>query len=122
MSNVQPEDHVYLRHILDAVAQIRAYLNGLDRNGFDTNRQVQDAVIRQLEIIGEAAKRISPALREQTRTIPWRKITGMRDKLAHDYMGVDLNAVWITVTSDLERLKRSIEEVIDWPGTRSHSG
>lgn len=110
MSGSQPEDRLYLRHILDAIDRIDSYLRDVARPHFDATPLLQDGVIRQLQIIGEAAKRLSPSLKDASSTIPWREVTGMRDKLTHDYMGVDLDAVWKTATEDLEPLKAAVRE------------
>jgi hypothetical protein len=80
----------YLRHILDAIDRIESYVSGIDDGVFLGNAEKQDAVIRQLQIIGEAAKRLSAELRAAYPDIPWREVAGMRDKLVHDYFGVDL--------------------------------
>jgi uncharacterized protein with HEPN domain len=112
MSDPLPEDRLYLHHIVDAIARIESYVLGVDRARFDSETLVQDAVLRQLQIIGEAAKRVSMTLRDSSTSIPWRKIAGMRDKLVHDYMGVDLEAVWLTVHDDLTPLRRSVEELL----------
>ena len=69
----------------------------------------QDAIIRHLEIIGEASKRLSPSLRGATPEVPWRRICGLRDVLIHDYMGVDLEAVWSIVSSGIPLLKATVE-------------
>lgn len=110
MSSVRPEDRLYLRHILDAIARIESNLTEVERVQFDATPLLQDGVIRQLQIIGEAAKRLSPELRGEIGGVPWRKITGMRDKLTHDYLGVDLDAVWLTARGDLEPLKLAIDK------------
>jgi uncharacterized protein with HEPN domain len=72
----------------------------------------QDAVIRQLEIIGEATKRLSADLRAQHMRVPWRRIAGLRDVLVHDYMGVDLWAVWEVTQRDLPILKREVQQIL----------
>lgn len=111
MSAAQPRDRLYLQHILDAIRRIESYLEGVDRARFDSTPLIQDGVIRQLEIIGEAAKRLSSEVRLAVPQVPWRKIAGMCDKLTHDYMGVDLEAVWLTAQRDLEALGQAVEKV-----------
>lgn len=106
------DDAVYLRHILEAAEQITAYLSGLDEQAFMTTRMVQDAVVRQLEIIGEAAKNISSGVRGANPAIRWKDISGMRDKLVHQYFGVDLRIVWDTAQRDVPVLKIEIAGVL----------
>jgi len=98
------DETVYLRHILDATAKIGLYLKDVDKAKFQSESLIQDGVIRQLEIIGEAVKRISPATRSLAPRTPWPAIAGMRDKLIHDYFGVDLDQVWLTATTDTPAL------------------
>jgi uncharacterized protein with HEPN domain len=121
MSGPLPDDRLYLQHILDAITRIESHVAGVDRAGFDSSPLVQDAVVRQLEIIGEAAKHLSTQLRDSSGSIPWRKIAGMRDKLIHDYMGVDWESVWLTVQDDLGPLKRSVEKLLGGTATGSNS-
>lgn len=106
------DDTVFLRHILDAINQIEEYVAGLDQRAFMTSRLVQDGVIRQFEIIGEATKNLSQDLRKNYPDIPWKDIAGMRDKLIHQYFGVDMAAVWETVAKDLPALKDNISRII----------
>ena len=104
-------DLVYLRHILDAILKIESYVS-VGKQVFMQNSHWQDAVIRQLEIIGEATKRLSANLRANHPDIPWRRIAGMRDVLIHDYLGVDLNAVWEATQKDMPGLKTRLETIL----------
>ena len=106
------DDSAYLRHILDAIARIEEYLEGIDEEAFYRQYLVQDGVIRQLEIIGEATKRLSTETRAHCASIPWQDIAGMRDKLIHDYFGVDLEAVWLTARDDIPVLKAAVSRIL----------
>jgi uncharacterized protein with HEPN domain len=104
-------DFVYLRHILDSISKIETYV-AVGKERFVAESQWHDAAIRQLEIIGEATKKLSPELRSAHPGIPWRRISGMRDVLIHDYMGVDLNAVWEVTQKDIRELKETVEKIL----------
>ena len=105
------DEVVYLRHIRDAIAKISAYTEG-GKKEFFSNPMIQDAVVRNLEIIGEAAGNLSPDFRKSHGKVPWRRIMGMRNVLAHEYFGVDLGIVWKVVTKRLPLLHRQIELMI----------
>ncbi|HEO66068.1 MAG TPA: DUF86 domain-containing protein [Spirochaetes bacterium] len=104
---------IYLKHVLDAIKQIEEYTVKVDDQDFLINRLIQDAVIRQIEIIGEAIKRVSLAIKNKYPDIPWKNIAGMRDKLIHDYFGVDIEAVWETVQKDIPVLKKDIQDLLN---------
>ena len=104
-------DRVYLKHILDAIDRIESYVS-VGRETFLSTSHWQDAVIRQLEIVGEATKRLSHSLRSRYSEVPWRRIAGLRDVLIHDYMGVDLEAVWEISQGNLPRLKEHVQLIL----------
>ena len=101
------DERVYLGHISDAINDIEQYTS-VGRDAFVAERMRQDAVIRKLEIIGEAVKQLSDATKDRRREIPWKQIAGMRDRLTHDYFGVDLALVWRVVERDLPALKAAV--------------
>jgi uncharacterized protein with HEPN domain len=105
-------DEVYLRHMLDAIDRINGYVAGMPFGEFEFDLMAQDAVVRQLGIIGEAARRVSRSLQEDSPEIPWADIVGMRNILIHDYLEVDLGEVWKTVQDDLPALKEEVLEIL----------
>jgi uncharacterized protein with HEPN domain len=105
------DTRVYLLHIRDAIVQIESYTEG-GREEFFNEKMIQDAVIRNLEIIGEATKKLTPDLRDRYPEVPWSRIAGMRDVLIHDYFEVDLQIVWDVVQNRLAVLKEHIEALI----------
>ncbi len=99
------DDFVYIEHIQSSLKRIISYTTGLNRELFLENLMVQDAIVRQLEIIGEATKKISLDFRNQHQSIPWIDMAAMRDKLIHDYIDVDFNMVWNTASEDIPKLE-----------------
>jgi uncharacterized protein with HEPN domain len=105
------DDRVYLGHILDAIHDIEQY-TASGRDAFMSDRMQQDAVIRKFEIIGEAVKHLSEQTTGRRSDIPWKRIAGMRDRLTHDYLGVDLALVWTVVERDLPFLRTAVEALL----------
>ena len=104
-----PRDfEVYLEDIRHAVAKIERYTAGMTRSGLAEDSKTLDAVIRNLEIIGEAAKMIPESIRVEYPNIEWKKIAGLRDILAHHYFEVDLDIVWDIVQNKLPELERDL--------------
>jgi len=105
------DDLVYLRHILDAIALVEAYVRGVSWEDFQESQLVQDGVVRQLGVIGEAARRVSRSVQQTHPEIPWSDMVGMRNILIHDYFEVDDKEVWKTVQDDLPTLKERATDV-----------
>ncbi len=106
------KNNLFLNHILDSCTHIIEFTTNVDFETFKKTRLIQSAVIRELEIIGEATKNITDDLRKTFKIIPWLKIAGMRDKLIHGYFIVDLKEIWNTAKKDISTLKNSIEQII----------
>ena len=105
------DDRVYLSHIRDCLERIGQYVAD-GRTEFFADTKTQDAVIRNLEVIGEAAKNVSAKTREAWPEAPWKRMAGMRDTLIHHYFGIKLETVWNVVEKEVPRLREMIERMI----------
>src|SRR5690625_2163979 len=111
MSKRKPD--VYLQAILASIGHIQRYLDNVSEDEFYENVEKKYAVLRRLEIIGEAVKQLPEDTRENHAGIPWRQIAGMRDIIIHAYFGITLEMIWVVATEDILDLKRSVEEIIE---------
>ena len=105
------DERVYLGHIRDAINDIEECAS-VGRDAFMAERMRQDTVIRKLEIVGEAVKRLADGTKHRRPEIPWKQIAGMRDRLTHDYFGVDLVLVWRVIERDLPLLKAALIDLL----------
>jgi uncharacterized protein with HEPN domain len=103
---------LYLCDILDSIDAIGNYTAGVNWEEFKDNPEKQDAVLRRLEIMGEAVKGIPADIRNQHTNIPWREIAGLRDVLIHNYFGITLEMVWNVVENDLDAIADSIKAIL----------
>jgi uncharacterized protein with HEPN domain len=102
------EPTVFLQHIRDSLSQIESYVAGYSYEQFLKDKKTQDAVIRQLEMIGEATTNLASTFKESHPNIPWREIADFRNVLAHEYWDVDIEIVWNAIQEDLSTLKNSL--------------
>lgn len=103
---------LFLQHILESIEAIEKYMKDLSKKEFYQSGQIQDAVIRRCEVIGEATKNIPMAFRDSYPNIPWQEIAGLRDKLIHEYFGIDIELLLEIVNKDLPELKRQISQLL----------
>ena len=110
MNPVPESDRVLLLHMRDCLERILEYTQA-ERSRFDTSRLVQDAVIRNLQILAESSQRLSAEIKGREPLIPWRELAGFRNVIVHGYLGVDLGAVWLVVEQDLPALAAAVDRM-----------
>lgn len=110
---MKKDPKILLFDILDSIEKIEKYAKNVSENDFFDNIQVQDAVVRRIEIIGEAVKGLPISFRNKHTDIPWKKIAGTRDVLIHDYSGIDVDLVWKIIKNDIPKLKKQIKELLE---------
>lgn len=108
---MKKDQNIYLEDIINSIDAIEKYIGGISYEQFEEQMAIQDAVLRRLEIIAEAAKRIDQSIKDNFSQIPWTKINGLRNAIAHDYDEVDLKAIWDTIKNDLPATKKDFVEL-----------
>lgn len=108
----QNRDLIYLGDILDSIGRIESYTTRVKKSEFMDNFMMQDAVMRQIEIIGEASNCVSDKFQEEHPALPWFQMRGIRNKIVHDYRGINLQVIWETVTNNLPSLKKQVQDIL----------
>jgi uncharacterized protein with HEPN domain len=108
---MKKDPKIFLEHILQCIERVEEYVEGVTKKQFLESVQLQDSVIRRIEIMGEAVKNIPKQVKDRYPAIAWKEIGGMRDILIHEYFGVDLGLTWKVATKDVQRLKNKILRV-----------
>jgi len=102
----------YVADIANAIDEVFEFTRGMDFPVFQADRKTANAVVRSLEVMGEAAKKIPQPVRRRYPDVPWRRMAGMRDKLIHEYHGVDLETVWLVVRDELPPVRPLVERIL----------
>lgn len=103
-------DTLYKIHIRECIERIMAYTSGVDQDQFIASSLIQDAVLRNLQVLAESTQRLSDAFKSQHEAVAWHKISGLRNILVHDYLGIDTETIWLIITKDLGALHRLVCE------------
>lgn len=103
---------IFLRHMLESIKDIKDFIAGVSKKEFGENKEKLNAVVRSVEILGEAAKKLPESFKNKYKEIPWKEIIGTRDILIHQYFGVDLDILWNIITKDILYLEKQIKNLI----------
>jgi len=106
------DDKLYLIHIGECIERIESYVQGIDKEAFIASSLVQDAVIRNLQIMAESTQRLSDNLKEAQPDVDWYKIAGFRNVLVHDYLGVDVQRVWNIIENEIPALREAVRKML----------
>lgn len=106
------DPQIFLKHILESIDWIEKDTEGMSKEEFFENVPIQDAIVRRIEIIGEAIKNLPNDLKKEYNEVPWQDIMDMRNKIIHEYFGVDLKLVWNVVKKDVPQLKKQIKKIL----------
>jgi uncharacterized protein with HEPN domain len=107
------KDKAYLQDILEAIKAIESFLSGISKRKFFSSDLIQSAALRKLEVIGEACRQLNKKTTNKYKNVPWRDVADMRNKIIHEYFGVDIERVWQTIQNDIPGLKEQIIQILD---------
>ena len=107
------DDRLYLIHISECIERIESYMTEKDKQQFLDSSLIQDAIIRNLQVLSESTQRLSDAAKESMSEVDWFKIAGFRNVLVHDYLGIDIERVWNILEKDLPALKKAVQKMLD---------
>lgn len=110
---MKKDPKIFITHIIESIDLIEEYARDISTKEFHANRAIQDAIIRRLEIIGEAVKNIPITFKNIHANIPWKQMAGMRDVLIHEYFDIDLSLTWAVVNKELPIVKEKLQEILD---------
>jgi uncharacterized protein with HEPN domain len=107
------DDKLYLIHIAECIERIESYVSGVDKKEFMNSSFIQDAVIRNLQVMAESSQRLSDRIKQTQTEIDWYKIAGLRNVLVHDYLGIDMETVWNIVENEIPALKKAVHSTMN---------